>query len=277
MSEDILQISNWERWQTYRGDRGTPPWIKVYRNLFSNPEWATLSDAEKGQLVSIWILASDKKGTITNNPKTVQKMCQLDDKPNINKFIELGFIVLPCQPSGNQVVTTCPQLDAPETETETETDCAPIECAVGQEQKNARPHVIIPFLKIVSYLNERAGSSFTEKAAATKLHIKARFAEGFVLQDFFDVIDHKVSEWGTDAKMVQYLRPITLFGTKFESYLHNARAEPVKNLPPGHDWIVPDLDELRRKKDLEYAQKTATDTDQNDSAGDNWEQHEAIN
>ena len=115
-----MEINNWDRWQTFRKDRGTPPWIKVYRNLFSNPEWAGLSDAEKGHLVSIWILAADKAGTIPDDPSVVQRMCMLTGTPNINKFIELGFLL----PTGNHVVDTLTptgcQLDAPETETETE-------------------------------------------------------------------------------------------------------------------------------------------------------------
>ena len=44
--------------------------------------------------------------------------------------------------------------------------------------------------------------------------------EGYKLNDFITVIDKKTAEWGNDPKMSQYLRPITLFGTKFESYLN---------------------------------------------------------
>ncbi len=59
-----MEIANWDKWQTFRKDRGTPPWIKVYRNLLSNEQWVELTDSEKGQLVSIWILAADKNGQI---------------------------------------------------------------------------------------------------------------------------------------------------------------------------------------------------------------------
>lgn len=115
-----LQINNWDKWQSYRKDRGTPPWIKVYRNLLSNPEWAVLSDSEKGQLISIWILAADKGGVISENPVLIQKMCMLDAAPDVNRFVTLGFLTPACQPDDNQVVTSCPQHDAPETETETD-------------------------------------------------------------------------------------------------------------------------------------------------------------
>jgi len=117
-----MKVCNWDQWQTFRKDRGTPPWIKVYRNLLSNQEWVTLSDKEKGQLVSIWILAADKSGTIPDDPQIIMRMAMLDSKPNINKFKELGFL----EPDGCQVVDSVAssgcQHDQPETETETETE-----------------------------------------------------------------------------------------------------------------------------------------------------------
>ena len=93
----VIEINNWDKWQTYRKDRGTPPWIKVHRNLFSNQEWAILSDSEKGQLVSLWILAADKKGCIPNDPDMLKKLCMLDNSPDIEKFIELKFLCLASQ------------------------------------------------------------------------------------------------------------------------------------------------------------------------------------
>ena len=117
-----IQINGWDKWQTYRKDRGTPPWIKVYRNLMSNEEWVSLSDAEKGQLVSLWILAADKSGQIPSSPVVLQRMCMLESQPNINKFKDLGFLSTNCQPTGDHVVTMNDILDAPETETETETE-----------------------------------------------------------------------------------------------------------------------------------------------------------
>lgn len=122
MENKLLYVCNWDKWQTYRKDRGTPPWIKVHRNLLSNPEWSLLTDAEKGQLVSIWIVAADKKGVISSSSRILMKICQLDDEPDISKFIELGFLSAVCQPGGNQAVTMNPQSDATETETEAYTE-----------------------------------------------------------------------------------------------------------------------------------------------------------
>lgn len=72
---------------------------------------------------------------------------------------------------------------------------------------------------IVEYLNAKAGTQYRSSTESTARHIKARLNEGFTVDDFFTVIDKKCAEWkGTD--MEKYLRPETLFGTKFESYLN---------------------------------------------------------
>jgi len=87
-----LKITNWKKWQSYRADRGQPPWIKIHRRLLRNLEWVSLSDAERGQLVSMWLLAADHNGVIPTSPATIQKICFMTNTPNINKFIELGFL-----------------------------------------------------------------------------------------------------------------------------------------------------------------------------------------
>jgi len=87
-----LLIRNWDKWQSYRKDRGAPPWIKVHRRLFLNPEWNSLTDAQKGQVISLWVLASDRNGAIPDDARMLRKLCGLDDTPDIDLFISLGFI-----------------------------------------------------------------------------------------------------------------------------------------------------------------------------------------
>lgn len=77
--------------------------------------------------------------------------------------------------------------------------------------------------KIIDYLNERLGTNYKPSAIKTKRHIDARLNEGYTLDDFIRVIDTKTSDWSNDSHMAKYLRPETLFGTKFESYLNQPR------------------------------------------------------
>ena len=82
--------------------------------------------------------------------------------------------------------------------------------------------------KVISYLNKQAGTNYKASSEKTKKLIGARMNEGFTEADFFTVIDNKVEEWGKPPKagakdMRPYIRPETLFGTKFEAYLNQRR------------------------------------------------------
>ncbi|MEC5300572.1 MULTISPECIES: conserved phage C-terminal domain-containing protein [Staphylococcus] len=87
-----------------------------------------------------------------------------------------------------------------------------------------------PYESIIEHLNQNTGKHYKSTTRKTKDLIKARFNEGFNEQEFLTVINNKVAEWkGTD--MEKYLRPETLFGTKFESYLNQqtSNKEPCNN------------------------------------------------
>ena len=73
---------------------------------------------------------------------------------------------------------------------------------------------------IVSYLNQKAGTKYKPTTPKTKTAINARLSEGFSVDDFKTVIDKKCAEWLGNDTMEKYLRPETLFGTKFEGYLN---------------------------------------------------------
>lgn len=80
--------------------------------------------------------------------------------------------------------------------------------------------------KIVDYLNNRVGSNYKASTKKTKDLIKARIKDGFGVEDFKTVIDKKADEWENDKEFCKYLRPETLFGNKFESYLNQQQAKP---------------------------------------------------
>ncbi len=93
---------------------------------------------------------------------------------------------------------------------------------------------------IIGYLNEKLGTNYKHTTAKTQTAIRARLAEGFTVDDFKTVIDKKCAEWvGTEYE--KYLRPETLFGTKFEGYL-NAKQTERKN---GNGQVAGDSDGAR--------------------------------
>lgn len=83
----------------------------------------------------------------------------------------------------------------------------------------------IPYDRVIKYLNAKAGTNYRATNKATQRLIKARFTEGMTTKDFKKVIDNKCDDWLKDPKMCEYLRPATLFGSKFESYL-NQKTKP---------------------------------------------------
>ena len=88
---------------------------------------------------------------------------------------------------------------------------------------NVITNPIAPYGEILDYLNEVCGTHY-RIGEKTKSLIHARFSDGFELNDFKAVIDTKAADWLRDPKMAKYLRPETLFGTKFESYLNQPKA-----------------------------------------------------
>ena len=78
--------------------------------------------------------------------------------------------------------------------------------------------------EILDYMNQVCGTHYKPTTKKTQTLIKARVKEGFTVDDFKTVIDKKFQQWHKDPKMVEYLRPETLFGTKFEGYLNQTNA-----------------------------------------------------
>lgn len=82
--------------------------------------------------------------------------------------------------------------------------------------------------EIIDYLNLKLGTKYKYTTIITNQKIEARFKEGFTVEDFKKVIDKKARDW-LGTKYEKYLRPETLFGTKFEGYLNEKERELTTN------------------------------------------------
>lgn len=101
------------------------------------------------------------------------------------------------------------------------TQSIPNNFAKAKDEANADNENDITLIKeIVNHLNTMSGKNFKYNSDKTKKAITARIREGSTIDQFKKVIDTKCAKWITDPKMCDYLRPETLFGTKFESYLN---------------------------------------------------------
>lgn len=100
---------------------------------------------------------------------------------------------------------------------------------VGQARPDASLNGFIS--ETIQYLNARVGTNYKSTTKSTIRHLTARAREGFTVEDVKLVIDSKVEKWGEDAEMSQFLRPETLFGPKFESYLQSAKRDLEEEKP----------------------------------------------
>lgn len=90
----------------------------------------------------------------------------------------------------------------------------------------------VNYHRIINRLNELAGTGFRVSSENTKKLINARINEGYTEDDFIVVIEKMCYLWNREPKKGQpnmklYLRPSTLFGTKFENYL-NMNVQPTE-------------------------------------------------
>lgn len=126
-----------------------------------------------------------------------------------------------------------------------------------KESKVNKSKQDIPYSEIVSFLNEKTGKKYRPTTPKTQSLIQARWNEGFRLEDFERVIELKCKDWLDDEKMSRYLRPETLFGTKFESYLNESIE---RDTPEPKDSITERLNEVKGLLELgeEYWRKFET-------------------
>mgnify|MGYP000347693529 CR=1 FL=1 len=57
-----------------------------------NIEWVALNDAQRGQLIAMWLLAADRDGQIPSTPSIIKTLCYMTKEPDLKLFINLGFI-----------------------------------------------------------------------------------------------------------------------------------------------------------------------------------------
>lgn len=93
---------------------------------------------------------------------------------------------------------------------------------------------------VITYLNEKLGTSYKPDGKAVERVINGRLEEGYSVEDFEKVIDNMISEWGNDDRMAPYLRPSTLFSaTHFPEYLNR---HPKKKV--GKSYFADDDEDL---------------------------------
>lgn len=115
--------------------------------------------------------------------------------------------------------------------------------------------------EIINYLNKKSHKNFRPTTVKTISLIKARFNEKFNVNDFKKVIDVKIKQWLNNEEFEKFLRPETLFGNKFESYLNEHKYKKTKIIieekkeKEGEFVPMPDSFKKKLEKDLKIIEE----------------------
>jgi len=86
-----LQVVNWERFQNYKHRH--PPWIKFYRSLLDDRNFAKLPDASKLHLLLLWLVASRKAdGCFEADEEWLSGEIKTQTPVNLDVLIKAGFL-----------------------------------------------------------------------------------------------------------------------------------------------------------------------------------------
>lgn len=92
------------------------------------------------------------------------------------------------------------------------------------EKNEKNNNTTSPEVEVLNHLNAVAGRSF--KPLDKNLKYIREVLKNFTPEEAKGVVDLKTAEWAHDERFAKYLRPETLFGGKFESYLQESNAKP---------------------------------------------------
>lgn len=151
------------------------------------------------------------------------KFCQCSQSKvsgAISKLKKLGYVRVKSFDGRKRILESCLTVSIRQTNKKEKSAQQNLEERVLVETTSESTKEDIPFSEIIDHLNEKAGTHYRASTPKTQAHIRARWGEGYRLDDFIRVIDVKCADWLGDEKMGRYLCPDTLFGTKFEKYLN---------------------------------------------------------
>lgn len=165
-----------------------------------------------------------------------------------NENLSYSLVNSGSQPNVNQVSTKC----LPSVLECSVLECIEEECS-GLSDKSEKPSSsvkdVIPYSEIIKYLNDKSDKRF-RNIESHKFHIRARWNEGYRIEEFKKVIDNKVHSWLGDSTADSWLRPKTLFGPKFDDYL-NEKIMPKKDNSIRSQTMQPIYSELEEDEDDE--------------------------
>lgn len=211
-------------------------WIKLHRKLKESPLYKDCNSKQRDILINLllmvnhksnkWIFKGEehevKAGQVVTSLESIANMCAKDvSVQNVRtallKFEKHGFLTNKSTNKNRLITIVNWELYQSEEEKQQTKQQAPNkQLTTNKNVKNEKNEI---YSRVITRLNGLTSKNFKYTTKKTISYIDSRLKDGFSEQDFYKVIDIKVEEW-INTDMAKYLRPETLFGTKFESYLN---------------------------------------------------------
>lgn len=211
-------------------------WIKLHRKLKESPLYKDCNSKQRDILINLllmvnhksnkWIFKGEehevKAGQVVTSLESIANMCAKDvSVQNVRtallKFEKHGFLTNKSTNKNRLITIVNWELYQSEEEKQQTKQQAPNkQLTTNKNVKNEKNEI---YSRVITRLNDLTSKNFKYTTKKTISYIDSRLKEGFSEQDFYKVIDIKVEEW-LNTDMAKYLRPETLFGAKFESYLN---------------------------------------------------------
>lgn len=229
-----ITIPNWEKYNP-RNDVKSCSWFRMSNDFFSDPDFYGQPPCVRLTWIFVLSCASKKiSGTVRVHVKQVSDCIDFSEKDvssALNALQSIGCVAL----DGAAVKSTRSNPDESDrTQNVTfryeRTNEQTNEHLSGAEAPAAAAASVTDMaVRWVEILNRETKKNFRPSKTSTK-DAAARIKEGFTEDDCFAVCSFMWVKWGLDPKMRTYLRPQTLFGTKFDSYLQEYRSMSSEQL-----------------------------------------------
>jgi hypothetical protein len=103
-STQYFRIRNFVKYQHYKNRR--PPWVKLYRDLWQDPSFFSLSDHNKLSTIGLLTIASETDNKIPLDGKWIRSRLSISKAPDFNALFASGFIE-PIEDNASTLLATC--------------------------------------------------------------------------------------------------------------------------------------------------------------------------
>jgi hypothetical protein len=91
-NEKFLSVRRMSKYQHYKINN--PPWIKLYRSLWGEPEFSMLPDATKAHVIGLYSLCSQHNNVVPFDKKWISEELRAREDVDFDAILKTGFIVI---------------------------------------------------------------------------------------------------------------------------------------------------------------------------------------